>query len=120
MLIRFIFGGISTAILYLTIYFLLVNLDYSPTLSSASSYLITMPYSFLLNKNIVFLSKNNYKLEVLKFIVTNIVTFIFCTIQIYIMNSYLEISDNIILSVTQIITAPIINFIIMKIWVFKK
>jgi putative flippase GtrA len=72
------------------------------------------------NKKIVFITEKKYKIEILKYLTSNTIILIICAGITYIMTNHLKINNNIILSITTIIVAPILSFVTMKIWVFKK
>jgi putative flippase GtrA len=120
MIVRYIFFGTTTALLYFLLNLLFLKLKISPIVATIISYLLTLPYSFYVNKKIVFITEKKYKIEILKYVSTNITILCICAGIIYLMTYYYKISNEIVLSITPIIIAPILSYLTMKIWVFKK
>lgn len=118
--LRFAGVGIFITLVYCLI--LLICLDYynfHPYLSNIIIVFITSILSFSLHKNITFKKKNSFESkELLRFSMQVLVTLFISNLLIKI-GSFFNIK-NIIIVFTIGILIPMVNYIIMKFWVFKK
>ncbi len=116
------FAGVGIFITLVYSLLLLICLDYynfHPYLSNIIIVFITSLLSFNLHKNITFKKKDSLEsTELIKFFMQVLITLFISSLLLKI-GSFLNI-QNIIIVLAIGILIPMVNYIIMKFWVFKK
>lgn len=116
------FAGVGIFITLVYSLLLLIFLDYynfHPYLSNIIVVFITSLLSFNLHKNITFKKKDSLEsTELIKFFMQVLITLFISSLLLKI-GSFLNI-QNIIIVLAIGILIPMVNYIIMKFWVFKK
>ena len=116
------FAGVGIFITLVYSLLLLICLDYynfHPYLSNIIIVFITSLLSFNLHKNITFKKKDSLEsAELIKFFMQILITLFISSLLLKI-GSFLNI-QNIIIVLAIGILIPMVNYIIMKFWVFKK
>lgn len=121
----FIFGALTTLI-NLVVYYILTNTILIPSsniimhTANTISWLVAVLFAYITNKLYVFNSKNKKIIkELLSFLASRIITLIFETLFLHIFVTMLKLDDQIIKLFATILVI-ILNYILSKIFVFKK
>ena len=123
--IKYSFVGVLNTITDFFIYFLLTRLIYwfneNYLVANAISFTCAVTQSFFINKNWTFQYKsdNNFHFHYLKFFLANAFTLLVNQFILYSLVDWLNIFD-LYAKVLLIISSVILNFTIVKFWVFKK
>lgn len=123
--IKYSFVGVLNTITDFFIYFLLTRLIYwfneNYLVANAISFTCAVTQSFFINKNWTFQNKgdHNFHFQYLKFFLANAFTLLVNQLILYALVDWLNIFD-LYAKILLIISSVILNFTIVKFWVFKK
>lgn len=125
-IIKYLIFGVLTTIISLLVYYTLTNTILNPNndlelqIANIISWIISVSFAYITNKLYVFNAKNkNILKEIIKFFSSRILTLILDIILMYIFVSLLKFNDQIIKLLITIIVI-ILNYILSKIFIFKK
>ncbi|MBE6149212.1 MAG: GtrA family protein [Firmicutes bacterium] len=123
-IINYLIFGVLTTIVSIITYFIcskIFNINY--LISNIISWILSVLFAFITNKLYVFKSKNKNKniiiKELISFFSSRIFTFLIDMGLMYILVSILKVDDMLSKLVTQIIVI-VLNYILSKLYVFKK
>lgn len=114
---KFLLVGVLNTIIFLVVYYLLLNLGVNYILSNISGFLISILNAYFLNSKYVFLKDNNAKNFMKVFMVYGTTT-ILSTFLLYLMVDIIKISDKIAPLINLCITTPT-NYVLNKFWAFN-
>ena len=115
--LKFLLVGVLNTIIFLVVYYLLLNLGLNYILSNISGFLISILNAYFLNSKYVFLKDNNAKYFMKVFMVYGTTT-ILSTFLLFLMVDIIKISDKIAPLINLCITTPT-NFFLNKFWAFN-
>ena len=115
--LKFLVVGILNTIIFLVVYYLLLNLGVNYIVSNISGFLVSILNAYFLNSKYVFLKNNNAK-NFLKVFMVYGTTTILSTFLLYLMVDIIKISDKIAPLINLCITTPT-NFYLNKFWAFN-
>lgn len=125
-IINYIFFGILTTIISLITYYVLILTILNPhnpiqlQISNIISWIISVTFAYITNKKYVFNSTSKkIKKEIITFYSSRLSTLLIDMILMFIFVTTLHLNDKIIKIFTNI-TVIILNYILSKIFVFKK
>ena len=124
-LIMYLIFGVLTTLIGLILYFILTILFFNPNnpyqlqLANIISWLGSVLFAYITNRNIVFQSKNKKKIkELSKFFIARIITLILDVLIMGIGVTLLKYNDRIIKVISQVIII-VSNYLFSKLLVFK-
>ena len=112
--LKFLLVGVLNTIIFLVVYYLLLNLGVNYILSNISGFLISILNAYFLNSKYVFLKDNNAKNFMKVFMVYGTTT-ILSTFLLYLMVDIIKISDKIAPLINLCITTAT-DFFLNKFW----
>lgn len=115
--LKFLVVGVLNTIIFLVVYYLLLNLGVNYIVSNISGFLVSILNAYFLNSKYVFLKNNNAK-NFLKVFMVYGTTTILSTLLLYLMVDIIKISDKIAPLINLCITTPT-NFYLNKFWAFN-
>jgi gtrA family integral membrane protein len=115
--LKFLVVGVLNTIIFLVVYYSLLNLGVNYIVSNISGFLVSILNAYLLNSKYVFLKNNNAK-NFLKVFMVYGTTTILSTFLLYLMVDIIKISDKIAPLINLCITTPT-NFYLNKFWAFN-
>ena len=124
-IIKYIIFGILTTIVNLITYYLLVLTVLNPNkpvelqITNIISWIISVTFAYITNRIYVFNSKNNKIKELLTFYSSRLTTLFIDMMLMFILVTKLNLNDKIIKIIVSIIII-ILNYIISKLFVFRK
>lgn len=120
-IILYIIIGICTTIINYSTFYLLNNIcNINLILSNSISWFITIICAFLGNKYIVFIDNSKYiNIQFIKFLIARIITLIFENVILIFGINNLNIKAEYV-KIISIIIVVICNYIISKLYIFKK
>ena len=125
-IINYLFFGILTTIISLLTYYILILTILDPNnpielqISNTISWIISVTFAYITNKKYVFNSKSKkIKQEIITFYSSRLSTLLIDMILMFIFVTVLKLNDKIIKVFTTIIII-MLNYILSKIFVFKK
>ena len=125
-IINYTIFGILTTIINLTVYYALTNTIFNPNneielqITNIISWIISVLFAYITNKLYVFNSKErNIAKEITTFFSSRILTLVLDSILMYIFISILHFNDQIMKLLITVIVI-ILNYILSKIYIFKK
>lgn len=123
-IINYLIFGVLTTLVSIGTYFIFARLlNFHYLVSNVLSFIISVLFAFVTNKLYVFKSKDKTKNKVLKefiaFISSRLLSFGTDTLIMYILVSVIKIDDMIAKIIVQIIVI-VMNYILSKVFVFKK
>lgn len=117
-LLRFGFVGIAATLLYVVLSAIFIYANIAPVIASAASYIICMFASYLGHRFLTFRSTHSSSKEFGKFAV---VTFAGLLTSTCVMAATLRLGLDASLGVLAVVVSiPIVNFVIFKVWVFNQ
>ena len=119
--IKFGIVGFSNTIISLIIYYVFIGIGINYLLANTLGFLVSVVNAFYWNNKYVFTDKTetNAKRAFIKVFMTYGGSFLLSTFLIFIMVDYLSISEWIAPIIRLVVTVPL-NFIINKLWAFRK
>ena len=114
---KFLVVGVLNTIIFLIVYYSLLNLGVNYIVSNISGFLVSILNAYILNSKYVFLKDNNAKYFTKVFIVYGTTT-ILSTFLLYLMVDIIKISDEIAPLINLCITTPT-NYVLNKFWAFN-
>jgi len=125
-IINYLIFGVLTTVISLLVYYTLTNTILNPNndlelqISNIISWIISVLFAYITNKLYVFETKEkNILKEIIKFFSSRILTLILDILLMYILVSILKFNDQIIKLLVTIIVI-VLNYILSKIFIFKK
>lgn len=125
-IINYLIFGVLTTIISLITYYILTNTILNPQndiqlqIANIISWILSVSFAYITNKLYVFETKEkNIIKEIINFFSSRILTLILDILLMYIFVSILEFNDQIIKLIITIIVI-VLNYILSKIFVFKK
>ena len=125
-IINYLIFGVLTTIISLITYYILTNTILNPhnnlelQIANVLSWILSVSFAYITNKLYVFETKEKKILkEIINFFSSRILTLILDVLLMYIFVSLLKFNDQIIKLVVTIVVI-ILNYILSKIFVFKK
>ena len=115
--LKFLVVGVLNTIIFLVVYYSLLNLGVNYIVSNISGFLVSILNAYFLNSKYVFLKNNNAK-NFLKVFMVYGTTTILSTLLLYLMVDIIKISDKIAQLINLCITTPT-NFYLNKFWAFN-
>ena len=115
--LKFLVVGVLNTIIFLVVYYSLLNLGVNYIVSNISGFLVSILNAYFLNSKSVFLKNNNAK-NFLKVFMVYGTTTILSTLLLYLMVDIIKISDKIAPLINLCITTPT-NFYLNKFWAFN-
>ncbi len=123
--IKFGIVGVSNTLISLAIYYVLVFFNCNYIVANTIGFIISVLNAYYWNNKYVFKTKDKAKTkkdtikQLVKVYMSYGVTFILSTVLLYVMVDCLNISEYIAPIINLCITVPL-NFIMNKLWAFKK
>jgi len=121
--IKFGIVGVSNTLISLAIYYVLIFFKCNYIVANTIGFIISVLNAYYWNNKYVFKAKNDTKKDTIKQLIKVYmsygVTFLLSTVLLYIMVDCLDISEYIAPIINLCITVPI-NFVMNKLWAFKK
>lgn len=118
--IKFGIVGVSNTLLSLAIYYILVFINVNYLIANIVAFIISVLNAYYWNNKYVFKSNNNSTFKkLIKVYLSYGVTFVLGTVLLYVMVDCMGISKYIAPIINLIITIPL-NFLLNKLWAFKK
>lgn len=123
--IKFGIVGVSNTLISLAIYYVLVFFNCNYIVANTIGFIISVLNAYYWNNKYVFKSKDKVKTkkdtvkQLIKVYMSYGVTFVLSTVLLYIMVDCLDISEYIAPIINLCITVPL-NFVMNKLWAFKK
>ena len=117
--IKFIIIGFSNLAISLLTYYILVLLNINYQISNIFAFILGSINGYFWNKKWVFKKNGDIKATLIKFYISYIFTWLISAVLLYLWIDIFKISAFIAPILNLFITTPI-NYILNKIWVFKK
>ena len=118
--IKFGVVGVSnTLITAIVIWVLLKQLNTSDYLANIAGYIVGLINSFIWNRKWTFASKSSLKAQILKFILTFALSYLFQLGNLYLLLNYTSI-DPFVCQLLSIVVYTVINFLMNKYFTFKE
>lgn len=118
-LIKYAFVGGTTVLLDILLFTLLYNLTpLGIFLSENLKIPIVLTYNYFAHRIITFKSSENKSTQISKYILANIVVWVFANTILIVLNDLIK--DANMAKLIQAILMPIISYTLFKIWVYKK
>ena len=112
-------GGLTTLISIVSYYLLRIVID-DYKICTVLSWIIAVIFAYFINRGFVFKSKEkNVFKEFISFISSRLVTLVVELLSMYVLVQFIDMNDRIAKIIVQIIVI-ILNYILSKIFVFKK
>lgn len=119
-IVKFSIVGVSNTVLNFVIFILLNSLGINYMAASITAYSLSIVNSYFWNSRLVFKCKNeNKKSVVIKFIVLNLIGLSINTLLMGVLVGVLQIKKIVAMFVVTLLVMCI-NYVLNKIWVFKK
>ena len=125
-IIMYLIFGVLTTFISLLVYYILVftilnpNKAFELQLANIISWIVSVSFAYITNRKYVFESKNKNKIkEASDFFISRIITLILDMLIMFIFVTLLKTNDKIMKIISQI-TVIILNYILSKLFVFKK
>ena len=118
--IKFGLVGISNAIVLLVVYYILLYVNIHYIVAYVIGFILSVLNAYFWNNQYVFKqARSTFWYKLLKCYISYITTFVISTILLYLWVDVLSVSDKVAPIINICITTPI-NFIMNKLWAFKK
>ena len=118
--IKFGLVGVSNAIVLLTVYYALLYVHVHYIIAYTIGFILSVLNAYFWNNQYVFKqARSTFWYKLFKCYVSYVTTFVISTILLYLWVDILGISDKIAPIINICITTPI-NFVMNKLWAFKK
>ena len=117
--IKFAIVGFGNLFVSLITYYLLVFFSINYQIANIGGFITGSLNGYIWNKLWVFKENKQNMTSIVKFYLTYLATWILSAILLYIWIEILKISDKIAPIINVVITTPI-NYLLNKLWVFKK
>lgn len=118
--VKFGLVGVSNAIVLLAVYYVLLYLHVHYIVAYAIGFVLSVLNAYFWNNQYVFKqARSTFWYKLLKCYVSYITTFVISTILLYLWVDILSLSDKVAPIINICITTPI-NFIMNKLWAFKR
>ena len=114
---KFLIVGVLNTIIFLIVYYSLLNLGVNYIVSNISGFLVSILNAYFLNSTYVFLKNNNAK-KFLKVFMVYGTTTILSTFLLYLMVDIIKMSDKIAPLINLCITTPT-NYVLNIFWAFN-
>lgn len=118
--IKFGLVGISNAVVLLVVYYILLYVNIHYIVAYVIGFILSVLNAYFWNNQYVFKqARSTFWYKLLKCYISYITTFVISTILLYLWVDVLSVSDKVAPIINICITTPI-NFIMNKLWAFKK
>ena len=117
--IKFAIVGFGNLFISLITYYILVFFSINYQIANVGGFITGSLNGYIWNKLWVFKENKQNMTSIVKFYLTYLATWILSAILLYIWIEILKISDKIAPIINVVITTPI-NYLLNKLWVFKK
>lgn len=118
--IKFGLVGISNAVVLLVVYYILLYVNIHYIIAYVIGFILSVLNAYFWNNQYVFKqARSTFGYKLLKCYVSYITTFVISTLLLYLWVDVLSVSDKVAPIINICITTPI-NFIMNKLWAFKK
>lgn len=118
--IKFGLVGISNAVVLLVVYYILLYVNIHYIIAYVIGFILSVLNAYFWNNQYVFKqARSTFWYKLLKCYISYITTFVISTLLLYLWVDVLSVSDKVAPIINICITTPI-NFIMNKLWAFKK
>ena len=118
--IKFGLVGISNAVVLLVVYYILLYVNIHYIVAYVIGFILSVLNAYFWNNQYVFKqARSTFWYKLLKCYISYITTFVISTLLLYLWVDVLSVSDKVAPIINICITTPI-NFIMNKLWAFKK
>lgn len=118
--IKFGIVGVSNTLLSLAIYYILIFINVNYLIANIIAFIISVLNAYYWNNKYVFKNNDNSTFKkLIKVYLSYGITFVLSTVLLYVMVDLMNISKYIAPIINLLITIPL-NFLLNKLWAFKK